>query len=418
MTEVEIEAIIKHLSAIQITSWIWTSYRSSLVRAQLYFTYNQLHCISLQSYQDGDLPENNLRNGFIGVGHINCSSDDIGKQSLDLKANHNDSDILDTKYLMQVFDERLGTVNVKKMVKNKDGNEEETSIVENRSSSRLTSVDETQLLGELRHKDDYKRLALVFDPFCYINQYNKMTFNPYLRVSTEYCTSIIPRTKVESELGDVQSTEESLVRCIPYKQSYFTNAMEEHFAIDDKTEGIIEVPLPPYPLVLSSWPIYNHSPIRSICRFLETVYISLGSLQLLGDTSTPVPCSSEIKYYQNVKKNKGTENISWLSALALANTVDSLRILAFQLYKGIHPQVFIADWFLTEGEIARANIDTSISHKKKEIGDKGKNSMESSQKIPKNPFFIGRNNNGSIRVHRLLKLSKGFQMHHDEEEVI
>jgi hypothetical protein len=397
LTEVEIEAIINHLSAIQITSWIWTTYRSSLERAQSYFTYNQLHCIS---------------------------SDETSKQSLEIRNDYKDLFVLDAKYLMEIFDKRLDTIDVKKKVKNKNGNEEEKLIDESRSSSRLTSNDRTQIIGGLQHKDDYKRLALVFDPFCYINHYNKMKFNPYLRVSTEYHTSIIPRSNIKSEVGgDIQSTEESLVPCIPYKQSYFTNFMGKYFATSDgvvfekikETKDLIEAP--PYPLVLSCWPMYNHSPMRSISRFLEMLCISLGSLQLLGNTCEPVLCSSDINYNQKIKKYKKMKNISWLPALPLANRVESLRILAFELYKGIHPQVFTADWFLSEGETARANIDTSISHKKKEIGDKGKNSLKSDQKLTRNPFFIGRNTNGSIRVHRLLKLSKGFQMYRDEEEV-
>jgi hypothetical protein len=398
MTEVEIEAIIIHLSAVQISSWIWTTYRSSLERAQSYLTYNQLHCIS---------------------------SNETNKQSLEIRDDYKDFFILDTKYLMQIFDERLVTIDVKKKEKNRNGNEEEKLIVESRSSSRLTSNDETQIIGGLQHKNDYKRLALVFDPFCYINRYNVILFNPYLRVSTEYYTSIIPRSNIKSELGgDIQSTEESLVRCIPYKQSYFTNLMGKYFAIDDtvifeKIKETVDLKeAPQYPLALSCWPIYNHSPMRSISRFLEMVYISLGSLQLLGNTCEPVLCSSDIIYNQKIKKNKKIKNISWFSALPLANSVESLRILAFELYKGIHPQVFTADWFLSEGEIARANIDTSISYKKKEISDKGKNSVKSDQKLTRNPFFIGRNINGSIRVHRLLKLSKGFQMYCDEEEEV
>ena len=64
-----------------------------------------------------------------------------------------------------------------------------------------------------------------------------LKFNPYLRVSTGIDSSVVLRPK-EKSMGDIDVMEDVLVRCIPYKQSYFTNLMEKYFIIDDKIKPI------------------------------------------------------------------------------------------------------------------------------------------------------------------------------------
>jgi hypothetical protein len=265
----EVKKILLELSVSQLKSSIWSNYLSALRRAQYYNGYCQNKPTwSLAAYDDNSIQ---AIESLIKI--------------LEVKTASSKTDI--------------GTVQISEIV----------DI--NRASARLSDLenkteDKTEQSDPSALDTDCRRLAAVFDPNWYINHYSKIPFNPYLGIY-----------KDAKDVIAITDSQEGLVsQSILYKSSCFGSLHDRYGTKSNKKYNPLEgsEKLKNSALVTSStsscWPIYGLSPVRSLCRFLEAMYVTLGPLQQCTNTLTPVA-------FDPLLRNKGKSLLRLLLKLRL-----------------------------------------------------------------------------------------------------
>jgi DDT domain len=362
----DIKELLDALTITQISSYPWKNYRTALGRTESYYTYKKILNSPWTDADSAILSEISL---------LICSYDYRA-------ALHNPSD---------------------------QNNSEEKSCVADscRSSARLSELESTKAEEDAKIKvaarfsTDGRRLAGVFDHFSYVNRYGSALSNLYLGMRSEIPG--FPVIVADSDLGVI------VTKSIIYKESKFQSLCDTLKIVNDTyfyrekeagVDGSLVVPPATSPRIISCWPLYGQIPVRSLCRFLEALYNTLGSIRL-NDLVLDINTSTT----RNIKNST-----LWLDRLSFAVTVGAVRNLTQELVAAIHPCAFLPTWFLSPPEIL-TDIDNSIENQKKRETHAGLKQHADLGSAPlKGQYWIGQHpRTGAIRVPIFLKLCDVFQ---------
>ena len=416
--------ILAKLSPRDLSKWIWRNYRTALGKSRIYLRHKQK----------------------------------ISKLSLLER-----KELLKIDSLIKVFDLRAGDCNHTKTV--------EVGVDVSRSSARLCSLESNKVEaeGKVRMTPEYMRLASVFDPFSYINRYGGQTLN--VSIGEQAVAAGCPGSGQDSSSNSLSFTSTPIV----FKKSVFSSLGGRYFTQADlkvrvsdnereknrnkekekererervqdndknRESSSINVDDCVSTIIVSTWPIYYQSPVTSLSRFLEAIYITVGPL-FTQNILTPDMLQYRIHSGRALKsrrtntrmlntkermKNSGTNRRlsqndirpttiqSWIGRLCLANDIHTVKQLSQELVDSIHPLAFSPEWFLTdqEGRCSREYQHpegTGISSRRggSTDGKPLKNSSTTDLRpivTKQNLFWIGWNmKHRSVRVSDFLLLS-------------
>jgi DDT domain len=360
------KGLLDALKITDISSYPWKNYRIALGRAESYYTYKKMLNSPWTDADSTILSEISL---------LICSYDYRA-------ALHAPSD---------------------------QNTEEKSSCVADscRSSARISELEtikaeeDAKIQVAAKFSSDGKRLAGVFDHFSYVNRYGGALSNLYLGMRSEIPG--FPVVLADSDLGVV------VTKSIVYKESRF-QSLSDTFKIANDTyfykareaevDGSLITPTATSPRIISCWPLYGQIPVRSLCRFLEALYNTLGSLRL-----------NDLVLDINTSTTRSTKNsLLWIDRLSFVETVGAVRRLTQELVAAIHPCAFLPTWYLTPPEILTDNDIALEIQKKRESHASMKQHADLGSAPLKGQFWIGQHpRTGAIRVPQFMKMSDVFQ---------